>query len=165
MKTLKESLLNKTKDKIETTKIDIDNYKYFGANFTFDSRNSAWGAKDWSMVNIRALRNITKGMTWKNPNGQSLYGGMSEKLQLFILWLDNIDLSSLDNSDHIDNKFLAGLWDILKVKVKEDGIFNKNTTEISVMHPNYRLKGFNICMAKPLSWNNYISLHFEENKL
>lgn len=167
MKSLYESLLSKTKDKIVTTKSDIDNYKYFGYNFVFDSRNSEWGAKSWSMVNIRNLRNVTKDLSWKNPNGQSLYGDMSEKLQLFMLWLDNIDISSLDSVDYTDNKFLAGLWDILKAKAKEDGIFNSKRSNIDIMvtKPQYYLKGFNIVINKSLSFNDYVSLHFEENKL
>lgn len=166
MKTLKESLLSKTKDKIVTTKSDMDNYKYFGYNFVFDSRNSSWGAKAWSMVNIRNLRNVTKGLSWKNPNGQSLYGDTSEKIQLLMLWLDNIDISSLDSVDYTDNKFLAGLWDILKIKAKEDGILNskRSITDIGVSKPQYYLKGFNIVISKRLS-SDTVSLHFEENKL
>lgn len=167
MKSLYESLLSNTKDKIVTAKSDIDNYKYFGYNFVFDSRNSSWGAKSWSMINIRNLRKVTNGLSYKNPNGQSLYGNMSEKLQLFMLWLDNIDISSLDSVDYTDNKFLAGLWDILKAKAKEDGILNSNRSKVDIMvtEPQYYLKGFNVVVNKLLSWNDYISLHFEENKL
>jgi hypothetical protein len=131
MITLKESILSKTKDKIQQTKSDISRNQYFGGVFQFIPSRGLFRHGDMSIISIKALDKLTKGMEFKNPDTKKIMDDgfiyHSDKVEKFVMWLENIDLYKMGVND-IDvnsNVSLGKLCSAIKKKMYDDGIFNK----------------------------------------
>jgi hypothetical protein len=165
MKTLYESILSNTKTKVETARTDIDNLKYFGGHFRFVAEDGLFRESDMSIISIKALTKLTKGMKFKNPQTEAAmkkgFIHHSDKLEKFALWMDNLDISELDITDFsvCDVKLMSKLWPFIREKMIEDGLFNKPkiiTTNAMIVTPTR----FTISIHKKIEWSR-LFIHFE----
>jgi hypothetical protein len=129
MKTLYESILDRTKDKVQKTKDDIERLRYFGGQFKFNTKKSWFYRSDISIISIRALKRLTEGMEFKNPDTKALmergFLDYSDKLEMFIKWLENLDISRFGYVDLNNHRGLEKLCLYIKNRLFDDGLFNK----------------------------------------
>lgn len=129
MRTLYESILDRTKDKVQKTKSVLDRLRYFGGQFEFNSRRGVFRHGDMSIISIKALERLTKGMEFKNPNTKArMEEGFiyhSDKVEMFIKWLENLDISEFGDVDPNNNTELGKMCEYIKKRMFEDGLFNK----------------------------------------
>lgn len=172
MKQLKESLLSKTKDKIDKTTTVLSNMSYLGGQYTWSPRSSGYGEPDMSIISIRNLKKITKDMEWKNPEHEKMFNDprskWGKKIPLLIKYLDNLNLLDLGIDDDVHTIYAEQKMKyrkILKDKFIEDGIFNSpNDITIFLFGPkSYDPEGFTINMHRKGTYKT-IWFFFKKNE-
>ena len=163
---LYESILAGRKESMQKTREDLHKHKYFGGHFKFLTNQGVFRHVDMSIISIKALTRLTKGMDFKNPETKAEMekGFMyhSEKLEKFILWIDNIDLSEygLENIDINNNSELSKLGNVIKKKMFDEGIFNKPQIISWNMYRGDG-NGFHLSIHKKSEWAQ-LFFHFEK---
>lgn len=166
MKSLYESILTGRKEAIQKTRENLHRYKYFGGHFKFLTNTGLFRYADMSIISIKALTKLTKGMEFKNPDTKAEMekGFMyhSEKLEKFILWMENIDLSELglENIDINSNSDMSKLGTAIKKKMFDDGLFNKPQIISWNMYRGDG-NGFHLSIHKKTEWAQ-LFFHFEK---
>lgn len=166
MRTLYESILDKTKDKVQNTKAVVDKLRYFGGQFKFLPGLGLFRHGDMSIISIKALDRLTKGMDFKNPDTKALmekgFIYHSDKVEMFIKWLENLDISEFGDVDPNNIKELAKLCAYIKKRMFDDGLFNKpEVITVRFMDGINGKKGFYISIHKKTEYSR-LSFHFDK---
>lgn len=165
MITLKESILSSTKGKIQQTKNDIERLRYFGGQFKFNTREGLFRHGDMSIISVKALTRLTKGMEFKNPDTKTLmekgFIYYSDKVEMFIKWLENLDISEFGDVDPNNGVELGKMGGYIKKKMFDDGLFNKpEIIKVRFMYNDIK-KGFYIAIHKKSEYAR-LSFHFDK---
>lgn len=165
MKTLKESLLDKTKNKVSNTATKIHKLNYFGGQFKFMPNEGLFRERDMSLVNIRTLNKLTAGMDWvsKDTEDEMKKGFIyhTPKVEKLIKWFDNLDLEELGVGivDVNDNNSLGKLSNVIKNKMFDDNLFNKpKIVEVMIFRGSIE-NNFTISISKKNTFDS-VYLHF-----
>jgi hypothetical protein len=168
MKTLYESILDRTKDKVQNTKAVVDKLRYFGGQFKFLPGLGLFRHGDMSIISIKALERLTKGMDFKNPDTKTrMEKGFiyhSDKVEMFIKWLENLDISEFGDVDPNNTAELAKLCGYIKKRMFDDGLFNKPEVirvRFMDMDSISGKKGFYISIHKKTEYSR-LSFHFDK---
>lgn len=165
MITLKESILSNTKGKIQQVKNDIERLRYFGGQFKFNTREGLFRYRDMSIISIKALDRLTKGMEFKNPDTKALmergFIYHSDKVEKFIKWLENLDISEFGDVDPNNSVELGKMGGYIKKKMFDDGLFNKpEIIKVRFMYNDIK-RGFYISIHKKSEYSR-LSFHFDK---
>lgn len=165
MITLKESILSNTKDKIQQTKNDIERLRYFGGQFKFNTKEFCGHDDDMSIISVKALTRLTKGMDFKNPDTKTrMKRGFiyhSDKVEMFIKWLENIDISEFGDVDPNNSVELGKMGGYIKKRMFDDGLFNKpEIINVRFMYNDIK-RGFYIAIHKKSEYSR-LSFHFDK---
>lgn len=171
MKQLKESLLSRTKDKIDKTTTVLSNMSHLGGQYTWTPRNSGYGETDMSIISIRNLKKITKDMEWKNPEHEKIFNdprsNWGKKIPLLIKYFDNLNLMDLGIDEDPQTIYAerTKYRKILKDKFIKDGIFNKpdDITMFLFGPKSYEPNGFTINMHQKGTYKT-IWFFFKKNE-
>lgn len=135
MKTLKESILGDIDTNVDKMDSDIEQLSKFGYRFKVVSGNGL-DTLGIGMFSIKSLRKHTINLQAIDEDPvRGIWSRKkidNEKVQLFMKWLNNLDLSPLGNFDSEDNSFRKELQSLLNTKVTEFEIFNNNRADIHV---------------------------------
>jgi hypothetical protein len=154
MKNLYESILGDVDVNIDKMDSDIEKLNKFGYNFTYGNIISINVDRVCYMFNIKGLRNATKMLKpledGNNPNvlnyKYGAYGKINiEKLRLFLLWLDHVDISKLANADWSTKSTLREFTSYLSDLAKKQGIINKPqdvVIYVNRVNKNYKMEIF-----------------------
>lgn len=165
MRTLYESILGNTKTKVSQAKGNIDRLRYFGGQFKFTTKMGLFRHGDMSIISIKALDRLTKNMEFKNPETEKLMEDgfiyYSSKLENFIKWLENIDISEFGDVNAESNVELGRMLSHIKKKMFEDGLFNKpQIIDVHFMRDGMT-NGFRISICKKSEYSR-LSFYFEK---
>jgi hypothetical protein len=165
MKTLYESILDRTKDKVQNTKAVVDKLRYFGGQFKFTTKMGLFRGGDMSIISIKALDRLTKRMEFKNPDTKKLMDDgfiwHSDKVEMFIKWLENLDISEFGDVDVNNNVELGKMCEYIKKKMFDDGLFNKpQIIQVRFLRADM-YNGFYISIHKKTEYSR-LSFHFDK---
>lgn len=165
MKTLYESILGNTKTKVSQVKDDIDRLRYFGGQFKFTTKMGLFRHGDMSIISIKALTRLTKGMEFKNPDTKKLMEDgfiyHSDKVEMFVKWLENLDISEFGDVDPNNGVELGKMGAYIKKRMFDDGLFNKpEIITVRFMYNNIK-NGFYISIHKKSEYGR-LSFHFDK---
>lgn len=153
MKNLYESILGDVDVNIDRMDSDVEKLNKFGYNFTYANIASLSLERVCYMFNINGLRNATKMLKpledGNNPNVLNYkyaYGKLNnEKLRLFLLWLDHVDISKFANADWTSKSTLREFTSYLSDLAKKQGIINKPQDVViyaNRVNKNYKIEIF-----------------------
>lgn len=153
MKSLYEGILGDIDTNVNKMDSDVEDLNKFGYNFTYTNIASLSVERVCYMFNINGLRNATKMMKpledGNNPNVLNYkyaYGKLNnEKLRLFLLWLDHVDISKFANADWTSKSTLREFTSYLSDLAKKQGIINKPQDVViyaNRVNKNYKIEIF-----------------------
>ena len=162
---LYESILGNTKTKVSQTKDDIERLRYFGGQFKFTTKMGLFRHGDMSIISIKALDRLTKRLEFKNPDTKKLMEDgfiyHSDKVEMFVKWLDNLDISEFGDVDVNSNIELGKMCEFIKKKMFDDGLFNKpQIIKVRFLRADL-YNGFYISIHKKSEYSR-LSFHFEK---
>ena len=167
MKSLYESILGNTKTKVGQVKGNIDRLRYLGGQFKFNPDRSLFRHSDMSIISIRTLERLTKGMEFKNPKTKTLmekgFIYYSDRVEVFIKWLENLDISEFGDVDPNNHTDLEKMCGYIKKKMFDEGLFNKpDTIKVRSGYSDIPKNGFYISIHKK---TEYLRLLFHFDKI
>jgi hypothetical protein len=125
MKTLKESILSRTADKVSTAKKDIDNLKYFGTHFKVDHLLEFIKPIDVGGMSLRALKKYSQPDIFFSKEDEVSHEFANEKAIHFCKYLYAVDLTAMniDVDDLLtDTATRLRFTNGLEEKMKTDGV-------------------------------------------
>ena len=138
MRTLYESILDRTTDKVSKASSIIKNMRYLGGMYRPKSISLGMKSNDGiGVLKLNRLEELNKGK--EMMSNTTIFDCGDERMLELIKYLENMDISELgfptfDCSafGHVYEDFVEAVWD----KMKQDGIFNKpNAVWVSSYQP------------------------------
>jgi hypothetical protein len=163
---LYESILDRTKDKVQNSKGMVDRLRYLGGQFKFNPDRSLFRHSDMSIISVKALTRLTKGMEFKNPDTKTLmekgFIYYSDKVEVFIKWLDNLDISEFGDVDPNNHADLEKMCGYIKKMMFDEGIFNNpETIKVRSGYSDLPKNGFYISIHKKTEFSRLL-FHFDK---
>ena len=165
MKTLKESLLTQSEEKVQDLKNELNEAKYyFGHLYTVldlpaihnagMTDNVWWSIKLSDVFNYGRLDRLTQGQSFRNPNHADL--DCSYIAHKLLLYLDNLDIRTIDGGEAlVDNHSkIYGLGPALLKKMRSDRVL-KRPKEMTITFRNGRGKhGVKLVFDDPIMYQS-----------
>lgn len=171
MISLKESLLNKTKDKLSDIHDTIRKTGTFGGQFHLYSVSNL-NSKSCACISARGVEKLTKGMDITDDRlARGSFGGYGKKVKNLINLILHIDLIEWGfiNPDWTDRKVQKEFGNKLNEYLTMNGAFNDgycwvNFTSFDGAFNDKIILMFTQNLNKPVRSTTYFAVYFELNK-
>lgn len=150
MKTLKESLLTQSEEKVQDLKNELNEAQYyFGHLYTVldlpaishagMTDNVWWSHKLGERFSLSRLMKLTQGQSFRNPNHADL--DCSSVAGYLLMYLDNLDVRTLDGGEALvdDHSKIYGMGPALLKKMRSDRVL-KHPKDMTIKFRNGRGK-------------------------
>lgn len=141
MKTLYEGILGDIDDTLSKSDKDIEKYSVFGKRFNFVACSYLTQACA-TMLNVSALKKITKNLDYMNYNIENGLFDKQNKFKMFLNWIDHLTFDELGvkPGNPTSDQFRMDLADAIERLCLKNGLFN-NTDKTLLFCPTTRATG------------------------